>query len=442
MPTHSKAHRRCLLPLNFAAVLLAAMTSMLPFSQAQTPKDDKTAKTYTEELRQQFENAIRQEHSEHELFENRAKSFGVWPANVPDELRTKYDLAFSDFRNALLKLQLTQLQHHVAWSTDRDQERLEQYSLDLYETQSRLNVWRQAIAEVYLADKDSTSKFSEMIVEMIQRDTARDMYEGLEPMAQAFLDRQQDIPASLLESIGYIGYANNNHDLAEAAWSRLRKTASVPQGIELALEGMAAQREKWNEELSRRAADEKRNDNPRVVIQTNKGRIVVELFEEEAPQAVANFIFLVERGFYRRKMFFRVVEHFAAQSGCERGDGTGNAGYTIPGEMAAPNHRNIFRGSMVLLSGIDQATNRPNPDSGSSQFLFTMLPQPLFDGHMTVFGRIIEGLPVLGALNRVDFSKEEERKDKSKRADTIIDAKVLRKRDHSYVPKVSGGRLP
>jgi peptidylprolyl isomerase len=442
MQTLSKVHFRRLLRWKLAAVFSVSITCLAPIARAQPSRADESARTYTEELKQQFENAIRQERSEHELFENRVKNFGVLPANVPDELRVKYDSAFSEFRNALRKLQLTQLQHQIAWSTENDQERLEQFSLELHETQMRLNVWRELIAQVYVADTENASKFSEMIVEMIQRDAARDMYEGLEPMARAFLDRQQDLPASLLESIGYIGYANNDHDLAEAAWARLRQISPVPQGIEIALESMDAQREKWKEEVSRRTADQNRDDNPRVLIQTNKGRIVVELFEEEAPQAVANFIFLVERGFYRRKMFFRVIEHFAAQSGCERGDGSGNAGYTIPGEMAAPNHRNIFRGSMVLLSGIDPTTNRPTPDSGSSQFLFTMLPQPLFDGQMTVFGRIIEGLPVLGALNRVDFSKEEERKDKSKRADMIIDAKVLRKRDHEYIPKISGGRLP
>ncbi len=409
---------------------------------AQNPKPDASARTYTEELKQNFDDAIRRERSANQMLDIRAKNFGVLPASIPETLQKKYDAAFHAFRDSLTKLQLTYLRHQVAWSAEGDRDRLEQYSRELNETQTRLSAWREAIAEVYSADTENASRLTEMIIEMIQRDTARDMYEGLGPMASVFLARKEDIPAPLLESIGYIGYANNDHDLAEAAWSRLRQTDKVEEGIELALESMAEQREKWKQEFSRRAADEKRDDNPRVAILTNKGKIVVELFEEEAPQAVANFIFLVERGFYNRKMFFRVVEHFAAQTGCERGDGTGNAGYTIPGEMASPNHRNIFRGSLVLLNGVDQNSNVPNPDSGSSQFLFTLLPQPLFDGQMTVFGRIIEGLPVLGALNRLDLSKEEERKDKSKRADVILEAKVLRKRSHDYVPQITSGRLP
>ena len=411
-------------------------------AQAQASKVDVSSKTYTEELKQQFDDAIRQERSANQMIEIRAKNFGVLSANTSEALRTKYDSAFNAFRISLSKLQMIYLGHQVAWSSERDRERLEQYGLELNETQTRLDAWRGAIAEVYSADRESTSSLAAIIVEMIQRDADRDMYEGLQPMARAYLDRQKDIPAPLLESIGYIGYAINDHDLAEAAWSRLRQTNEVPKGIEIALDSMVEQRTKWKQELSRREDEEKRHDNPRVSILTNKGRIVVELFEEEAPQAVANFIFLVERGFYDRKMFFRVVEHFAVQSGCERGDGTGGAGYTIPGEMAAPNHRNIFRGSMVLLSGVDQSTNTPNPDSGSSQFLFTLLPQPLFDGQMTVFGRIIEGLPILGALKRLDLSKEEERKDKSKRADVIIEAKVLRKRNHDYIPEITSGRLP
>ena len=121
------------------------------------------------------------------------------------------------------------------------------------------------------------------------------------------------MPPSLLEAIGYVGYANNEFDLAETAWSRLKNVQSVSRGIEMALEKFPDQRKKWEEEINRRTIDEKRDDNPRVSILTNKGQLTVELFEDEAPQSVASFIFLVEQGFYNRKFFFRVVDRFAAQ---------------------------------------------------------------------------------------------------------------------------------
>ncbi len=422
-------------------ILLAVLAISGQHAHAQSQKTDTSSKTYTEELRRQFDDAIRQERSANQVLENRAMNFGALPAGSPEALQAKLDSSFKAFRDSVGSLHLSFLRHQVAWSTEHDRERLEQYSNELNETQSRLDAWREVIAEVYAADPATTSSLSETMIEMIHRDVNRDLYEGLVPMARVLLERQRDMPAPLLEAIGYVGFANNDHDLAEAAWSQLKKLQVVPTGIEIALERMTEQREKWEQELARREADAKRNDNPRVSILTGKGRIVVELFEEEAPQTVASFLYLVEQGFYNRKLFFHVVEHFAAQTGCERGDGTGSAGYTIRGEMAVDNHRNIFRGSMVLLSGVDQQTNQPNPDSGSSQFLFTMLPQPLSDGQMTVFGRIIEGLPVLGALQRVDFSKEEERKDKSKRADIIIEAKVLRKRNHPYIPEIASGSL-
>jgi peptidylprolyl isomerase len=401
-----------------------------------------TGKTYTEELRQQYADAINQERTAQQILANRDRNFGVLTSDFPESWRAKYMAAFEAFREAVGKMQQVFLKHQVAWTQEGDRARLEEYSQRLNEAQAQLDAWRKVTADVFTFNPQAAENLSEMMIEMIERDVDRDIYEGLVPIAQALIDHQADRPTDLLEAIGYVGYANNDHDLAERAWNRWKEIQAVPAGIELALEKMDEQRVKWKEELARRDADNKRNDNPQVAILTSKGRIVVELFEDEAPQAVASFIFLVEQGFYDRKMFFRVVERFAAQTGCERGDGTGNAGYTIRGEMANPNHRNIFRGSMVMLSGVDQETNIPNPDSASSQFLFSMLPQPLFDGQMTVFGRIIEGMPVLGALQRVDFSKEEERKDKSKRADIIVEASVIRKRDHAYVPEIVSGRLP
>ena len=92
-----------------------------------------------------------------------------------------------------------------------------------------------------------------------------------------------------------------------------------------------------------------------------------------------------------------------------------------------------------------ESTNKPElpiPDSGSSQFLISMLSQPIFDGQMTVFGRVIEGLPVLGTFQRIDLTDEKERKDKSKKPDMIVEAKVLRKRNHPYIPEIVNGRLP
>lgn len=426
-----------------AVLSLSILGLLISFANAQTSKTEFVEKSFTEELRQHFEDAVSQQRATDQLLTQRSKTFGVLSPDTPEALRNKYESAFSAFREAVGKVKHVYLQHHVSWSSQKDLQRLKEYSQLLNEAQIRLDAWRLTIAEVFDASPVGSEQLTDLIFEMIERDANRDMYEGLLPIARSVISRKIAVPNSILEAIGYIGYANNDYELAEEAWTRLATVGTLPKLIAFTLPILTEQRQKWQRELSQRQADAMRDDNPQVVIFTNKGQITVELFEEEAPQAVANFIFLAEQqGFYKKKMFFRVVERFVVQTGCERGDGTGHAGYTIQGEMATANHRNIFRGTMVLQAGFDEQMKRPVPDSGSSQFYFAMLPQPNLDGTMTAFGRIIDGLPVLGALQRVDFTIEKERKDKSKRADLILDVKVLRKRNHEYVPKVASGHLP
>ncbi|MDZ4850850.1 MAG: peptidylprolyl isomerase [Pirellulaceae bacterium] len=421
-------------------IFLMSQNAKLSIAQSSVPKA--SSKTFTAEIHEQMEQERLQESAQNQFLEKRSKNFGVLSPETPQALQTRYQRAFEDFRGVVGKIHQVFLSHQVAWTTEYDIQRLELYSQLLNEAQQRLDGWRVVIAEIYAAAPEGSKQLTDMVFEMLERDAGRDMFEGLLPMARSVLEHASDIPTPILESIGFIGYGNNDLDLAEAAWMKLKERQALSEGITKALETLPEQRAKWKQELKRRAADSARNTNPQVAILTSKGQIVVELFEEEAPQAVANFIFLVEKRFYDKKMFFRVIEHFGSQSGCEKADGSGNAGYTIRGEMDADNHRNIFRGSLVLLSGIDEQTKQFNPDSGSSQFLISTLPQPASDGKMTVFGRVIEGLPVLGAWQRLDLTRKEERNDKSVIPDLIIRATVLRKRNHPYVPEAVSGRLP
>jgi cyclophilin family peptidyl-prolyl cis-trans isomerase len=91
----------------------------------------------------------------------------------------------------------------------------------------------------------------------------------------------------------------------------------------------------WAEEQKIRQAEAKADNLPRVLLRTNKGDIELELFEDQAPNTVAHFISLVEKGFYTGLSFHRVLPGFMAQTGCPKGDGTGGPGYRIPCECYA-----------------------------------------------------------------------------------------------------------
>ena len=162
----------------------------------------------------------------------------------------------------------------------------------------------------------------------------------------------------------------------------------------------------------------------------------MELFEDDAPEATKSVVYLVEKGFYNRKSFFRVEQHSVVQTGCEKGDGTGDAGYTF---REPANNRKHFRGSCGIALG--SANGVADSDSGSSQFYIACLPLNHLDSDYAVFGRIVEGIEILGLLKRMNLANEEERKENKIPPDFILSAKVLSKRDHDYKPTVVRGKL-
>lgn len=129
------------------------------------------------------------------------------------------------------------------------------------------------------------------------------------------------------------------------------------------------------------------------VLETNKGVIKFEFFEEDAPGHVENFITLTEKGFYNGLKFHRVVPNFVIQGGCPKGDGTGDAGYKIKAEFNSKPH----------LDGTVAMARAQHPDSAGSQFYICLGPQSFLDGQYTVFGQVTEGLDVVHkiALNDV-----------------------------------------
>ncbi|MGL6193286.1 MAG: peptidylprolyl isomerase, partial [Thermoguttaceae bacterium] len=181
----------------------------------------------------------------------------------------------------------------------------------------------------------------------------------------------------------------------------------------------------WEKELEIRKKQEAETDPakqlPLVLLRTNKGDITLELFEDDAPNTVANFINLIESGFYKNLTFHRVLGTFMAQGGDPNGTGSGGPGYTFDCECRQPNARKHFRGSISMANA--------GPDTNGSQFFLMFTPNASLDGRHTVFGRIVDGIDVLSDIQRINPEEENQ-----PAPDRIIDAKVLRKRDHNYEP--------
>ncbi len=114
-------------------------------------------------------------------------------------------------------------------------------------------------------------------------------------------------------------------------------------------------------------------------IQTNKGTIKINLFDEQAPVTVANFVNLASRGYYDNLNFHRVIPNFMIQGGCPLGSGTGGPGYRFEDECTTA----LKHDTPGVLSMANAG-----PNTNGSQFFVTHVETPWLDGKHTVFGKI------------------------------------------------------
>ena len=127
-------------------------------------------------------------------------------------------------------------------------------------------------------------------------------------------------------------------------------------------------------------------------LHTSKGDIAVELFDEDAPATVGNFLKLARDGFYDGVIFHRVIPDFMVQGGDPTGTGSGGPGYTFEDEF---NEHKVVRGALAM------ANAGPNTN-GSQFFIVTADACPWLDGKHTVFGRVTDGMDVVDEIERVE----------------------------------------
>jgi peptidyl-prolyl cis-trans isomerase B (cyclophilin B) len=132
--------------------------------------------------------------------------------------------------------------------------------------------------------------------------------------------------------------------------------------------------------------------NPVATLDTSEGVIVFELQPELAPNHVANFVTLAEKGFYDGLKWHRTVPNFVVQTGCPRGDGMGDPGYKIPAE---------FNDTAFTKGVIGMARSPGDNDSAGSQFFVCVADAPSLNKQYTAFGRVLEGQDVADRISNV-----------------------------------------
>ena len=132
------------------------------------------------------------------------------------------------------------------------------------------------------------------------------------------------------------------------------------------------------------------------VIETAHGKLVFELYDDDAPLTVANFVKLARAGFYDGLTFHRVVKEpqpFVVQGGDPLGNGMGNPGYMIEGEFSPT--RQHLEGTVAMARSRD-------PNSAGCQFFICLAPAPELDGQYAIFGQVVTGMDVVHAIMQGD----------------------------------------
>jgi peptidyl-prolyl cis-trans isomerase B (cyclophilin B) len=136
-------------------------------------------------------------------------------------------------------------------------------------------------------------------------------------------------------------------------------------------------------------------------MKTSLGTIALELFDDDAPETVANFRKLAGEHYYDGIIFHRVISGFMIQGGCPEGTGTGGPGYTFGDEI---NDHKVVRGALAM------ANAGPNTN-GSQFFIVTTASAPWLDGKHTVFGRVTDGMDTVDAIEGVPTGANDRPKD-------------------------------
>ena len=291
--------------------------------------------------------------------------------------------------------------------------------------------FRATACRIYGSDSPQPESLDAIIGTVVKDMYASNQLQDLHIAYEKMLAANPD-DIALKKELGMIYLKTNRfrqaHDLLNSIDpAKIGEFEDSDRNLLIPLPGLVVLHER---ELQIRKKEKQADDLPRVEIVTVGGKMVVELFENEAPETVANFISLVESGHYDNAVFHRVISNFVAQCGGVSENNTRKRiGYTINDEFKNPNFRRHFSGSLSMA-------NTGKPNSAQDQFFINLAPTPFLDGKHTVFGTVIEGAATYQriALTHKLTKENEEKAIDSAVPDKIITAKVLRKRDHAYQP--------
>ncbi len=364
---------------------------------------------------------------------------------IPKVDRTKFDEAVKRWQKITAEYVELVLKWHLAEPSAADREQRLKWSELQGESRKAFDecvIEATKIVQVHLRSHVDVTIF---LLQAVSFRAKQEWYEHTGPAIDALLSGGVETELLMSElqvdrgqlhrTAGISFYMTHEYDSATRYLEQAEKAGTLKDN-EMGL-GYTVTTAKASYEIEKQLldAEAQKDDLPRVKLITSRGPVIVELFEDQAPNTTANFITLAEKGYYDNNSFYKVIAGLMAITGDPHGDGTGNAGYFIPDENTGDTARKPLRGSLVMAKLPDgsQKAGGAIANTASSQFIILQAPLAAFEKNYTIFGRVIEGMDTIAALSPVDTDA----KDKKNQAapDVILKAEVIRKRNHPYEVK-------
>lgn len=349
-------------------------------------------------------------------------------------LRAKFDETREEFRSYLLAIQQIGFRYINANSLDEAYPHLEKFD-DKVKGGNEILRRLQTIG-VELFDKlrannkpidDELAYFiSKTVDEYFQNsqynkayELSKDLvkYDPSNKFAEVYQARSGLLTNRFGEEIVTIIKANKDH---------FQKEDVITSPEKILINNIYALNEMYQEELAIRKREAQANDLPLISLNTSKGKIEIELFEDSAPDTVGNIVQLTENKHYDGLFFHGVIDKAAAETGIlDSKLQRRTVNYKIYDEKPI---RNIFAGSVVMIS--------EERNTGDTRFFIATAALPNITGKATVFGRVKTGMDVVYALNKTHKMEEDGAIPIDDVVpDQILTATVIRKRDHEYAPR-------
>ena len=339
----------------------------------------------------------------------------------------KYRQAQADLKSALREAAELQRKYLGIKTTDEEKEEIGERLEKISKVVSKIHPKLFDLAEKAWLEEPSREdgEFLNFIIQVLETRMTVGEYERANAIMEGLISLKiPEILPDLYDAAGEIAFMLNDFEQAARFVELAEQNKVLSERCAGFKKDLSYYRSSWAKESVFRQQDSEKKDLPRVTLDTTKGKIVLELYEDQTPNTVANFVYLVEKGFYDGMFFEQVIPGEGAVAGRSLENPDGGPGWTIRDEFDPTNSRNHYRGTISMLRG--------EPNSAGSMFFISFSPIKDLDGKYVVFGRVIEGMDVLTKLQIMDPVNP----DPMAEPDQIEKASAVTKRDHKYRPKV------